>query len=461
MALARFSIIVAVDGAGGISKNGEVPWQQTSHSKFFRETTIGRGRNAIIMGRNTYESIPDDKRPLEGRHNVVISRTMRQENHPHIKVCENLIEALSVLGSASKSYDEVFIAGGEQIYQEAVTVLGYLCNKIYVTKLKTDYKCDQFFPWETVCKMKQMVEPQKTRDYTRYVYSPLQTHPEHEYLDALADLIDHGDKKVDGNNVGVVSNFGLKLTLEDIGRSLPIITTRRIDYDVLIKELIFFISGNTDANILKSQGVSSKFIDDTTREKLDEFGFDEREVGDLGPFPGFQLRHFGDIYEGSGKQYGIDQLSELIRNIRTNPQRTHVISLLNINDVKMCVSEPSVCLVQFSVSSDRKFLDCQLYVSTEDLFLDTPLTIATYGLLLHMIGLITNIKPRKLIIVVGESYVVTSNIDKAKRQLGRTPRPFPTLSFRGSAKLHEMDHFTYQSFIIEGYQPCAAITAKN
>ena len=93
MALANFSIIVAIDAGNGIAKNGEIPWKTTSDGKFFRDITLGRGKNAIIMGRGTYEAIPEENRPLQGRHCVIISRTWKQEEHPEITICESLIDA--------------------------------------------------------------------------------------------------------------------------------------------------------------------------------------------------------------------------------------------------------------------------------------------------------------------------------------------------------------------------------
>jgi len=463
MSLSRFSIIVSIDAGGGIAKDGDIPWQCASYSKYFRELTLGRGRNAIIMGKTTYESIPEDKRPLEGRHTVVISRTLKQELHPHIKVCDSLIDALAMLGAIAKNYDDVFIAGGEQIYQEAVNVLGYLCNKIHVTKFKTDYKCDQFFPWKEVCKLRDAKTPEPTRDFTRYVFAPEEVHSEDIYLNTLRDVIEDGEVKVDDLNQGVTSKFGVKLEFKDISKALPLITTRRLDYDSIIKELLFFVSGKTDATILKNQGVTNALVSLTTREELDAKGFDEREIGDLGPYAGFQLRHAGVVYEGADKVYeGLDQLKALIRNIRTNPHsRSHMLSLWCAKDVPEMGAEPIACMVQYNVSGDRKFLDCQVYVKSEDIFSHTPHTLTTYSLLTYMIAHITNLKPRKLCCVIGEAYTPVASSDQPKRQLQRTPRPFPTLSFRGGTKLHEIDDFVFQSFIVEGYIPCAAINAKN
>ena len=188
MSLAPFSIIVAVDGGNGIAKMnedtklGEIPWNSKSDMEYFRSTTIGRGKNAVIMGRVTYESIPEQYRPLQHRHCVIISRTWKQENHPEVSVCASLLEALTTIGGSIKNYDEIFIAGGEQIYTEAVLNFLYLCKKVYITRFKTDYNCDQFFPWDSVKDYGFFQDPQKTTSFVRYFVFPSVIHGEYQYV---------------------------------------------------------------------------------------------------------------------------------------------------------------------------------------------------------------------------------------------------------------------------------------
>ena len=124
MALVKFSIIVSIDAGNGMAKNGEIPWRN-KEDKFFRDTTMGKRKNAVIMGRSTYESIPEDHRPLDGRKCVVVSRTWRQEQNPECSIVASVSDALTMLG-ASSTYDEekgggeVFIIGGENIFAEAI-----------------------------------------------------------------------------------------------------------------------------------------------------------------------------------------------------------------------------------------------------------------------------------------------------------------------------------------------------
>lgn len=460
MALVPFSIIVAVDGGNGIAKNGAIPWNSPSDMKFFRETTIGNGRNAVIMGRLTYESIPAKFRPLQNRYCIVISRTWRQEDHPEISVCDSLLGALATVGGSIRNYDEVFIAGGEQLYREAVNNFMYLCRRIYVTRFKTDYECDQFFPWEEIKDYPTFQDAEKTRDYNRHFISPKIYHQEYQYLDALKGIRDTGEPKPDRTGVGIISIFGVKLRF-DISERIPILTTKKINYENIIRELLFFVSGKTNTKLLEEQGVNI-WKGNTSRKYLDEHGL-EYEEGDMGPSYGHQWRHWNAPYDGFDKDYtekGIDQLSKLIENIRRDPHsRRHVLTAWNPEQIDQMVLPPCHMFAQFNVSGDRKYLDCQLYQRSADMFLGVPYNIASYAMLTYMIAHITGLRPRSLVHIIGDGHIYNNHGEQVGKQLARSPRPFPKLTFRGASRIHEIDDFTFDSFIIEGYTSWQHISA--
>nr|QBK86422.1 MAG: bifunctional dihydrofolate reductase-thymidylate synthase [Marseillevirus LCMAC102] len=460
MSLAPFSIIVATDGGNGIAKNGTIPWNSRSDMKFFRDTTVGRGRNAVIMGRTSYESISPEYRPLSGRHCVVVSRNWKQEDHPEIRVCPSLLDALATVGNGIKSYDEVFIAGGEQIYNEVINNFMYLCKKIHITRFKTDYECDQFFPWDAVRHYPTFQDIQKTRDFIRYFFAPNVKHEEYQYLDLLRTIADNGEIKPDRTGVGTQSIFGAKIEF-NISERLPILTTKKVFYDQILKELLFFISGRTNTKILEEQNVDI-WKDNTSRKFLDAQNL-EYEEGDMGPGYGFQWRHWNATYNGIEEDYtgkGIDQLSKLIKNIRQDPHsRRHILTAWNPEQLQEMAIPPCHLLAQFNVSGDRKYLDCQVYQRSGDMFLGVPYNITSYCVLTYMIAHITRLKPRKFIHTIGDAHIYSTHGDQIKRQLARTPRPFPHLIFRGATKIHEIDDFNFDSFIIEGYTACPAISA--
>lgn len=362
MSLSRFSMIVAIDAGNGIAKDGGIPWSSKSDLRYFRDITFGRGKNAVIMGRITYESIPVQFRPLQGRHCVVVSRTWRQEDHPEVTVCSSFLDALAILGGSVKGHEEVFVAGGECIYNEAIRDYLYLCDRIHVTKFKTDYDCDQYFPWDEVKDLPTHKDIQRTRDFQRYVFLPKIKHPEYQYMELIRDIAENGDPKTDRTGVGTRSKFGARMEF-DISERIPVLTTKKVNYEMIIKELLFFISGQTDTNILKDQGIKI-WMGNTSKEFLLDRGLDYDE-GDYGACYGFQWRHWGAEYKGMHEDYtgkGIDQLIQLIEGIRKNPHgRRHLLSCWNVSQLDDMVLAPCHFCVQFNVSGDRRYLDCQLY----------------------------------------------------------------------------------------------------
>ena len=414
------------------------------------------------MGRVTYESIPVEFRPLQGRHCVVISRTWKQEDHPSISVCESLLDALSSVGGSIKSYDEVFILGGEQIYTEAVKNFMYMCRRIYVTRLKTDYECDQFFPWDEIKDYGTFMDTQKTRDYLRHFISPDVSHQEYQYLNTLKHISEKGEVKPDDTGIGTLAVFGTRMEF-DISKRIPFLTTKKTFYESILKELLFVISGKTDTKILEEQGVET-WKGNTSRASLDDREL-EYEEGDMGPGMGFQWRYYGAEYDGADKDYtnqGTDQLTDLVKGIRSTPHsRQHILGAWNVSQLSQMAVSPSNILVQFNVSGDRKYLDCQIYQRSGDVFTEVPRNIAFYSVLTYMIAHLTGLRPRKFVHVVGDSYARSNHGDQINKQLNRTPKPFPTLTFRGSTKIHTIDDFVMNSFIVEGYNSWAHISTPT
>ena len=462
MSLARFSIIVAIDAGNGIAKDGQIPWNSKADQKYFRDITMGKGRNVVIMGRVTYEAIPVQYRPLQGRRCVVISRSWSQDDHSEVITYPSLLEALAGLGGNMQLYDDIFICGGEQVYSETIKDYMYLCNKIHVTRFKTDYDCDQLFPFDEIKGCPTACEPARMREYTRFVYLPSYDHSEYSYLNLMEKVIKEGESRTNRTGVITQSLFGTKMEY-DISDRLPVFTTKKLDYDSIIKELLFFISGQTDTKRLEEQGVKI-WEGNTTREFLDKRNLSSYQEGDMGPMYGFQWRHWGASYNGCDEDYtgkGMDQLQTLIAGIREEPHsRRHVMSAWSADQIDDMVLAPCHVLCQFNVSADRKYLDCCLYQRSADMFLGIPFNVASYSILTYMIAHITNLKPRKFTHMMGDTHVYTTHLDAISRQLKRIPRPFPRLSFRRATKINEIDDFSYTDFIIDGYTSWPRIRAQ-
>jgi len=158
--------------------------------------------------------------------------------------------------------------------------------------------------------------------------SDLPRHEEHQYLDLIRRAIDHGGVRPDRTGTGTLSVFApnpLRFSLAN--GSLPLLTTKRVFLRGIILELLWFVKGATDSNLLSEQGV--KIWDGNgSRDFLDSRGLSHRRQGDLGPVYGFQWRHFGAKYVDCDTDYtgqGVDQLREVIRKIKENPTDRRII----------------------------------------------------------------------------------------------------------------------------------------
>ena len=145
-----FDAIVAVDDQLGIGKEGKLPWRLSTDLKRFKQITATTEdpskKNAVIMGRRTWESLPDQYRPLPGRINIVLSRNEQLSLPPGVLKAKNLQDALEIIAQPSliRQIEKVFVIGGAQVFQEAL--LSPQCRKIYLTKIKGVFDCDVFFP---------------------------------------------------------------------------------------------------------------------------------------------------------------------------------------------------------------------------------------------------------------------------------------------------------------------------
>lgn len=137
-----FSIIAAIDKKNGIGKKNALPWYFKKDLKHFAEITTGVGRNAVIMGRNTWLSLPEKYRPLPKRLNIVLSFEKISDLPADVLNCQSLDEALEIC--EEKNIEDVFVIGGGQIF---VFVINHpACAKLYLTEVAGDFDCDIFFP---------------------------------------------------------------------------------------------------------------------------------------------------------------------------------------------------------------------------------------------------------------------------------------------------------------------------
>lgn len=216
-------------------------------------------------------------------------------------------------------------------------------------------------------------------------------HEEHQYLDLIREIIEKGTRKGDRTGVGTLSVFGrtMRFSLKD--DTMPLLTTKKTFWRGLAEELLWFISGDTNAKTLQDKNIHI-WDGNGSRESLDKLGLFHREVGDLGPVYGFQWRHFGAEYGTCHDDYtgkGVDQLAELINTIKTNPNdRRMIVSAWNPAALKHMALPPCHMFAQFYVNDG--YLSCQMYQRSADMGLGVPFNVSLSSFFLLLFPNITH-----------------------------------------------------------------------
>lgn len=284
---------------------------------------------------------------------------------------------------------------------------------------------------------------------------------ERQYLDLVQRIIRTGVRRSDRTGTGTISLFGTHMRFCLRQGTLPLFTTKRVFFRGVAEELLWFIRGSTDSTELDRKGVKI-WNDNGSRAFLDRMGFQDREVGDLGPVYGFQWRHFGAKYITQHEDYtgkGVDQLSEIIQQIRENPDsRRIVMSAWNPVDIPKMALPPCHVLCQFYVANGE--LSCLLYQRSCDMGLGVPFNVASYALLTHMIAHVTGLRPGDLVHTMGDTHVYLNHIEALQTQIERTPTSFPKIVFTPREGLKEITDYTIEDFEVVGYNPQSAIAMK-
>jgi thymidylate synthase len=258
-----------------------------------------------------------------------------------------------------------------------------------------------------------------------------------QYLDLMRHVMHHGVRKDDRTGTGTLSVFGHQMRF-DLAQGFPLLTTKKVHTRSIIHELLWFLRGDTNIRYLKENGVSI----------WDEWA---DANGDLGPVYGSQWRSWP---APDGRR--IDQISEVVRDIRHNPDsRRLIVSAWNVAEIGHMALPPCHLLFQFYVANGR--LSCQLYQRSADIFLGVPFNIASYALLTLMIAQVTGLKPGEFIHTLGDAHLYLNHLEQAHTQLAREPRPLP--SMRLNPEKASLFDFTFDDFELLNYDPHPSIKA--
>ncbi len=465
--MTRFNIIVEIDKTGGISSKGRKPWIRPHNMRclttFFRDKTLSNSnngkQNVIIMGRRTWDLLDTDL-PFDGRVNVVISKTLKRDVSSGIFIFQSFEDALLEI-SKHKSYGEVWVIGGEQIFDIAIKYI-YLCNSIYVTKFKSNYECDQRFPYNELLELTNYTFDEIATgnlEFDRLLFHPKIIHQEQKYIELLKYVSDNGIQRPGVyKDLNTRSIFGRSIKI-DVRRNIPILTTKKMYIDKIIHELLFFVNGKTNTKELKDVGIDRWDIY-TDKNSTSKYGLSE---GDIGQSYGFQLRHYNGTYIGYEHDYsgeGIDQLKIVIDGLRHKEwDNNHIFTLYNPNILSTSLYTPNHgILCQFFVEYiavengvNKKHISCMVYQQQSDIFNDLPYVLAFYSILLYMICQIVDAKPNELIINICNAYIYDKNNQQIDNQCKRTPYPWTTLQFKHLDRLKDIEDFSIESFNVMKY----------
>lgn len=460
--------VLAVDARFGISRGGDIPWHIPQDLRFFKEITTRHDKkiNAVIMGRNTWEQIPPEHRPLGNRCNIIISRTLKKIDGCHV------YDSLQALYENRDNHDveNYYVCGGSSLYNEVLKT----CETAYLTYIRKDYGTDNLIDSNLLLSRlinSEFIKREFVDNYDIYYYKLsfgeeiITDNWESDYISILSRLLS-APERLTRNSI-TQSSFMEKLTISC--RSFPVMTTKKLFFRGVVEELLFFIKGYTDANILDEKGVKI-WNGNTTREFLDNRGLNYA-VGDMGPMYGWQWRHFGAVYKGKDHDYtgeGFDQLYDVIDKIMNDPcNRRIMMTSFDPSAVTKSVLAPCHSIVvQFYVSDDK--LSMSMYQRSADIFHGVPFNIASSALLLHLIAYVTKKTPDMLHIMLGDTHLYRDHITAATTQISNEPyvntkkllinRDINEIEDAHDA-INLLENITYNDLLLLGYRSYSRIDA--
>lgn len=466
----KINVIYCSNTRDVIGTNNMLQYKIKEDLLYFKDITTNNNLNHllnyVVMGYNTWLSI--GSKPLQNRINIVITKNHKDDfNNKNVFVFssfEDFIHSKTNLDNMP----ELFVIGGTQLYEYINKNYNNMIYKVYHThifdnteycnSLKFKFNLDNYMLMNSnkfttdngKVLLEDMTYTNKKLEYCFNVYQNRNTFnnlEEKQYLDIMENILKNNNTK-NGRNGEVISEFGQRMEF-DLRNGFPLLTTKRVSWKTVLKELLWFINGHTDNKILKDKNVKI-WNANASKEFLKSRGLNYEE-DDLGPVYGFQWRHFGAKYIDCNTDYtnqGKDQLMYIINEIKKNPNsRRLILNSWNASDIDKMALPPCHVMVQFNI--DNEYIDAQLYQRSGDMFLGIPFNISSYAFLLSIIGHLTNYIPRKLIHIIGDAHIYNEHIKSVKIQLKRSPTLFPILKI--SDKLNDINNIEEEYFTIEKY----------
>lgn len=267
-----------------------------------------------------------------------------------------------------------------------------------------------------------------------------------EYHRLLNKVLNEGSFRQDRTGTGAYSIFG-EQSRYDLSEGFPLVTTKKIHFKSVIIELLWFLSGSTNIQFLKENGVK---IWDEWADK----------DGNLGPVYGRQWRRWDNWQHACSSPMDpawIDQITQLVEGLKNDPySRRHIVTAWNPSDIPDMALPPCHCLFQFFV--DKGKLSCHLYQRSADVFLGVPFNIASYAAFIMMLAQVAGLHPGEFVHSFGDLHLYANHVEQAKEQLSRDCRPLPKLYL--GLNIKSIFDFKWEDFFLYGYNPHPAIKAS-
>jgi dihydrofolate reductase/thymidylate synthase len=459
------TIILAVDSQGGIGLNQTIPWKIKEDMQWFKDVTTGKkyglpnrhdktqtdGINVIIMGRLTADTMTQI---LPNRISIVVTKQTDYRKDEGFISVPNLMSAINWIKQCDEKIANSFVIGGVRLVEEAID--NPYCRTVFICRIAHNYDCDRIIGktfFDKLTKNYQLNDTSVTSPlcfeiservqlkYEKYHYMNWE---ECKYLDMMREIIEYGRRAQTRNGI-TYSLFGKTMEF-DLDNGFPLLTTRKMAYRAIIKELLFFLKGHTNTKELEDSGVNI-WKQNTSADFLQKNGFALEEY-DMGPMYGFQWRHFGTRYHGMNHDYtgqGVDQLAEVVELLVKDPNSRRILmTTYNPAQAKEgCLYPCHGLTVQFYVESDNR-ISLHMYQRSMDFFLGASFNIPSYALLIHIICSMVNnrsqhttiYRPGRLIISVGDVHVYADekadHMQAVKQQLERrnSTHRFPKLRLK-------------------------------
>jgi thymidylate synthase len=446
-------VVFTIDKDFGISKDNGIPWKFKNNINRFNRLTENQ---VVIMGINTFIS------PMPNRFNIVLVSTQTKDFHD-IKDCifikiEELIDILKLIQN-------------KRFFLICSSDFGIYCyfkqyvNIIRLTHIDNIYDCDVFLPritneyniteynkiWER--------EEQCNIQYITYEKNNFYLNFDNMYLNLAKRVLESTSIRCDRTGTGTYSIFGDQISF-DIGKYVPLLTTKRIPWKSCIEELLWFIRGDTNAKHLQDKNVNI-WNGNSSRKFLDDIGLFHLKEGDCGANYSFQWRFSGQDYKDCNTKYEYftkyDQINNIVNLLKNDPfSRRIFLSAWNPCDLDKTVLPPCHVSAQFYVDKDMG-LSCHMFQRSCDVFLGLPWNIFSYTMLTYILAKKCDLYPKKLIISFGDAHIYSDHIEQIKEQLSRNILSYPVMHINDNIVNKELHEIDIEDFDLIGYFPHKSI----